>query len=167
MAKIINFFVFYIFFHFPGSCQYSCNQNYFKNTIWASGFGDSSFFKLDTVKLIMIKGDLNLNDEDNLDITDHFMNSDFLKLEFASENKMKLSITNVTDWTVSHKNLNYNWYFNKKKCTLSLYHDSKIFALFVPLFENKVEIKSSYSNKKPINSTELILKRLKILSLNR
>lgn len=115
----------------------------FKKTEWFTNNDDKNFFTSDSITLykILNKKDGFVKLNNGLIKTEQNENKDFTNLEFKRSGKLKLTDTNIENWTETEHLGKWKWTFNNEKNELSFYLNKKLYSTF-----NVVSQKRDYIN---------------------
>lgn len=160
MCRIFNIIFISFFLCSFAEGQNAFNKTYFEKTIWASLNKDSLFFKLDTIKMVKINKKLPLNDKNIMQVDAFFNENNYVTLNFKKHKKLELSSYNVRAWMRTTKVGTYNWMFKNIDKSINLFFEGKLFASFVPIYENQTWVPSSHTDI-PIQTTEITLIRVR------
>lgn len=138
--------------------QVKYKVSHFESAVLVSGNKDSLFFKSDTINLLKIGNKSFQESQETYDLSGYFK-SDYISLELRKDNSSMFFFINVDSWTISNKTGTYNWNFDEKNQTLTLFYKNKLFASFTPVLEREVEIKSNYAGRYALKTKEIILRR--------
>ncbi|CAM3543336.1 hypothetical protein [Aequorivita lipolytica] len=111
----------------------------FKKTEWFTNNSNKDFFKSDSITLYKI---LNKKDEfvklsSGIIKTEQNENKDFTDLEFRRNGKLKMTDTNIENWTETEHLGKWKWEFNNDKNVLSFYLDKKLYSSFVVVSQER------------------------------
>lgn len=104
----------------------------FKKTEWFTNNENINFFKADSITIYKI---LNKKDDfvklaNNRIKIEQNENKDYTNLEFKRNGKLKITDTNIENWTETIHLGKWKWQFDNEKGILSFYLDKKLYSSF-------------------------------------
>jgi hypothetical protein len=111
----------------------------FKNTEWFANNENINFFKADSITIYKI---LNRKEEfvklgnNRMKIAQN-ENKDYTNLEFKRSGKLKITDTNIDNWTETVHLGKWKWKFNDEENLLNFYLDKKLYSSFVVVSQER------------------------------
>lgn len=105
----------------------------FKKTEWFTNNENINFFKADSITLYKIlngKDDFVKLSNNRIKIEQN-ENKDYTNLEFKGNGKLKITDTNIENWTETVHLGKWKWKFDNEKSLLNFYLDKKLYSSFL------------------------------------
>ncbi len=128
-------------------------------TTWAVINTDSSFYKLENIKIVQLIDTKSSNLNDSKNVSEYFKDNNFITMQFKKNHELEFYETNVDSWEIVKKKGKYSWNFSKGRQALRLYFNSQLFATLKPVSQYQVYLKSEYIENPLIASVEMVMKK--------